>query len=87
MIKLYVDDRRGEPNGWQLAKTITEAIRILATVAVEEVDLDHDIENSEETFEPVARYIALMPKDIRPLVLIHSGNPWAFNKYKEILNY
>lgn len=116
-IKLYVDDQRESPVGWHLAKTITEAIRILSTMEVEEVSLDHDIgklseddfkealnncsinpsnelvdslmriQNTlpKETFEPVARYIASMPKEIRPWVNIHSGNPFAYDRYRDIL--
>ena len=64
------------------ARTITEAIRILATMPVEAVSLDHDIacepnsgnsHTSWETFEPVARYIALM--NSKPEVEIHTANP------------
>lgn len=74
-IKLFVDDIRRCPDGWVPARTVTEAIRLLATQNVEEVSLDHDItcaalakmgqhaphryHSSEETFEPVARFIAV----------------------------
>lgn len=43
-MKLFVDDIRACPQGWTPAKTVTEAIRILATREVEEVSLDHDIQ-------------------------------------------
>lgn len=95
MIKLYVDDVRIPPDkDWKLARTITEAVRILATTPVSEVSLDHDIcyvntdsgRVPEETFEAVAWYIALMPKEHRPVVKIHSGNPLADKKLKAILN-
>jgi hypothetical protein len=67
-IKLYVDDLRPAPVGWTLARTITQAIRILATQDVSEVSLDHDIvfrrnrrlPDESETFEPVCRYIKLL---------------------------
>lgn len=45
-MKLYIDDLRACPPGWQLARTVTEAIRILATQDVEEVSIDHDISHS-----------------------------------------
>ena len=70
-IKLWVDDIRTEPEGWQRARSVTEAIRILDTMEVSEVSIDHDISMkvsvghgdprpfaSPETFEPVARFIA-----------------------------
>jgi Zn finger protein HypA/HybF involved in hydrogenase expression len=59
---------RACPKGWHLARTVSEAIRILSTMAVDEVSLDHDIATycphcqstyfSGETFMPVAQYIA-----------------------------
>lgn len=93
-LKLFVDDIRKEWEGWQLARTITEAIRILATMPIEIVSLDHDIScrlinghehTSNETFEPIARYIALMPEEIRPTVWFHTGNPAGGQKMAEIL--
>lgn len=86
-LKLFVDDLRECPVGWQVARTVTDAIRILAQWDVEEVSLDHDIMDhfdkaSKETFEPVARFIALL-HDYRkshgleavPKVRIHTSNP------------
>lgn len=70
-LKIFVDDLRDPPNTtWHLARTITEAIRILATQDVTEVSLDYDIifkrnkknSSQSETFEPVCRYIALRHK-------------------------
>lgn len=78
-MKLYVDDLRACPSGWHLARTNTEAIRLLASGYVEEISLDHDICSrehltamSDETFCAVAYYIALMEK--KPLVRFHTGN-------------
>lgn len=75
-MRLYVDDIRRCPDGWQLARTVTEAIRILATQDVTEVSLDHDICHEkavddlgtritfscDETYEAVAWYIAALNK-------------------------
>lgn len=68
-MKLFVDDQRECPPGWQLARTIDKAIRILAEQEVSEVSLDHDIaikctikdhcfHASGETYQAVARFIA-----------------------------
>lgn len=80
-IKLFVDDLRPCPDGWHLARTITEAIRILHNMFVSEVSLDYDIvfkrnkrlPEGSETFEPVARYIALL-KHPPTIIRIHTGN-------------
>lgn len=92
-IKLFVDDIRKEPKGWHKVRTITEAIRILATVDVEIISLDHDIEVyckkcyvqmfASETYEPIARYIALM--NPRPEVQFHTSNHWRFRNMCGIL--
>jgi hypothetical protein len=91
-LKLFVDDMRQCPEGWTPAKTVTEAIRILATQEVEEVSLDHDIATpyrmhlstpsfSDETFFPVAYYIATM--EFKPRVRIHTAN---FTRGREMAN-
>lgn len=87
-MKLYVDDLRACPEGWELARTVTSAIRMLAQFSVEEVSLDHDISHyvstdssivkpvaCSETFEAVAWFIAAMPQDLKPKVKFHTANP------------
>lgn len=92
-MKLFVDDLRREPKGWIRTSTITEAIIILATKLVVIVSLDYDIVNScnhrpsepfsNETFEPVARYLALM--EYRPEIQFHTSNHWGFKHMCDIL--
>lgn len=91
-IRLFVDDIREAPEGWHLARTVTAAIRVLATapVRVVEVSLDHDITHDggtcPESFEVVARYIALMPAEARPeKVFIHTANVAMAGKMKKII--
>lgn len=87
-MKLFVDDFRECPPNWQPARTVTEAIRIIASQyhRLEAISLDHDItcvskrgkHPSRETFEAVAHYIAAMEKLAQdgstPHILIHTGN-------------
>lgn len=82
-IKLYVDDLRVPPEGFELARTVTEAITVLATTPVEVLSLDHDVINnqstiqtfSEENFSAVARYVALMHKADQPKVIfLHTAS-------------
>lgn len=85
--RLFVDDLRDCPDGWELIRTITEAVRILDAGGITEISLDHDagyyrpsqtgghIEVGEETFDPIARFIVRLPPDCRPsTVNIHSAN-------------
>lgn len=85
-MKLYVDDVRNAPEGWELCRTITRAIELLATQKVTEVSLDFDAgyhrENGDgsfsfvdsENFSPIAWFISYMPREIRPKVHVHSWN-------------
>jgi hypothetical protein len=89
-MKLYVDDLRKCPEGWHVARTVKEAIRILATVPVEVVSLDHDISFQGrhgidlETFEGVAWFIAFMKWP--PKVYIHTANVLAGQHMAAILS-
>lgn len=88
-MKLFVDDIRRPWDGWELANTITDAIRILSNGYVTIVSLDHDIQQSIpgtrgfETFEPVARYIAIMKE--KPVVQFHTGNPIGGQRMADII--
>lgn len=91
-MKLFVDDLRTCPEGWHVARTVSEAIRVLATMPVEVVSIDHDIAFQGrhgielETFEGVAWYVAAMCVDDRPKqVVIHTGNPMAASRMAGIL--
>lgn len=94
-LKLFVDDIRECPEGWHPARTLTEAVRVLATMPVAVVSLDHDIEsqdysgrrfNSMETFATVAYYLAAMDPGDRPKkVFIHTSNPDGARRMEAIL--
>lgn len=60
-MKLFVDDLRDAPNGWTLARTPGDAIRMLATMRFEEISLDHDAgaeeRAGEDNFQSVAYFI------------------------------
>ena len=96
-MRVFVDDLRVAPEGWVLARTITEAIRMLATQKVEEVSLDHDIayqnergeftgKCSQENYTPVAWYIREMAQESRPgRVYVHTANPDGARSIENIL--
>lgn len=89
-MKLFVDDNREAPEGWTLAKTITDACRAIATFQFDEISLDHDIEGYEqENFTPVAYFIGALYQ-IRhtiPKITLHTGNPVGAERMKQILGY
>lgn len=98
-MKLFVDDIRTPPDDtWHICRNISSAIRALDMFYedVEEINLDHDISHQvvvgkmsrpypcDETFETVARYLAVLKRyqDARqdehriwnPKIQIHTSN-------------
>lgn len=93
-MRLYVDDLRRCPDGWKLARTVTEAISHLYNGRVHEISLDHDIvyvrgndiRMHKEAFMAVAYFMAVMPIELRPeLVRIHTANVDAGWKMHDLL--
>ncbi len=97
-MKLFVDDIRPAPEGWQQARTVTDAIRFLAQFGsqVDEISLDHDISYavevagnqrpfpSPEDFTAVAYYIIkAVPTNVK--ITVHSANPVGAKRIKEII--
>ncbi len=100
-MKLFVDDCRPAPEGWTLAVSITEALKILATQKVEYLSLDHDIEHWDlpegalianpkgtciEDYSAIAWAISMMPEDRVPdIITVHSAWVDAHDKIRSIL--
>lgn len=101
-MKLFVDDIRPAPEGWQQARTVTDAIKCLAHFAesIEEISLDHDISYavevagmqrpfpSPESFQAVAYFIAVLYGQVekKPAITIHTANPVGARELENILN-
>lgn len=100
-MKLTVDDKRAVPMDRVVARTVAEAIRLLDGGGVEDLELDHDIAHEPscgecgaplkfacpETFEPVARFVAMMPPEMRPKsIRLISSNPAGAKAMAAILD-
>lgn len=98
-MKLYIDDIRPAPEGWQQARTVTDAIRFLAMFGeqVDEISIDHDISYavevagtqrpfpSPENFSAVAYFLVVCPWISKPKITIHSANPVGAKYIRDIL--
>lgn len=100
-MKLYIDDIRPAPEGWQQARTVTDAIKTIARFAneIDEISLDHDISYSvsvagtlrpfpsPETFQAVAYFISVLYGHIenKPRITIHTANPVGALELQAIL--
>lgn len=114
-MKLWIDDIRTPPDDtWHIARNVSSAIRALDMFGpdITEISLDHDISHQlimgkmsrpyacEETFEAVARYIALLKTYIEtpeqsqtertpkwnPKIQIHTSNYVGAQNMKKILD-
>lgn len=79
-MRLYVDDIRTPPEGWQIARNYDEAIYYINTGKVTEVSLDHDLGNEgfgwtgNDVLLWIERevYFDHIPK---PVIHVHTSNP------------
>lgn len=80
-MKIYLDDERLAPPGWQQARWPDEVIALLATGAVTDLSLDHDLgDDARGTGYDVILWIeeavatrAFVP----PRIAVHSANSAA----------
>ncbi len=94
-MKLWIDDLRDAPDdSWTEVRKVEPAIRLLAHHLIEEISIDHDIENrpDDETFKPIAYFIGmkfLFRAAVRdpwtPKITIHSMNPVGAKEIYDIL--
>lgn len=93
MDKLYIDDIRDAPEGWNQCRTVTEAIKAIRMFrhSIKEISIDHDISYqielngisrpypSPETFMAVLLYIIeVMPRETK--ITLHTANPVGRNQ-------
>lgn len=90
MRRLYVDDLRPCPEGWDVARNFHQAIVMLDTGDYDEVSLDHDIAsfygNKEMTGNDVLQYLIMKKLEgakVPTTIHVHSANPVGVKKMQE----
>lgn len=76
-MRLYVDDLRPAPDGWVLARTVDEAVRVLRLGNVTELSLDYDLGSPSQTGLHVLRWLesAVQSGTTKlPSMYAHSGS-------------
>lgn len=92
--KLYVDDLRPCPEGWDVARRFHDAIVALETVEYDEVSLDHDIDSFYGMKELTGRDILnwLIARKVEgvkytpAIVRVHSANPVGSATMRDDIN-
>ena len=78
--RLYVDDERACPNGWDLARNYDEAIKMLQETDYYQVSLDHDLGEwnyqVERTGMTILTWLEERQHDghVVPFITIHTAN-------------
>lgn len=77
-MKIFLDDQRETPAGWQRTYTVKDTIMLLQAGVVETVSLDHDLGEGQEDGYEVLRWIEekayFYPDWKIPEIFIHSDN-------------
>lgn len=86
-MKVYLDDERETPEGWERVYHVYQAIEKLATRQVTEISLDHDLGTGEADGYQVLLWIEEQvftdPTYTPPKwIWIHTANPSAKEKMK-----
>ena len=83
-MKVYLDDERETPDGWERVYWPDEAIRLLQTGQVTDISLDHDLGDDERgTGYDVVLWIeeAVLTRGfVPPSIVVHSANSSAREK-------
>ena len=82
MIRLFLDDTRPTPEGWTLARTVTEAKELLQNNTVSAISLDHDLEN-EDGMQLVDWM--LRSNNVPAEIIIHSWNQIGIMRMQTVL--
>lgn len=87
-MRIYLDDERKTPTGWERMYTAWDVIKALRTGQVTEISLDHDLGDDEKygTGYDVLCWIeeqVFVNKITPPKINIHSANTSAVSKMKK----
>jgi hypothetical protein len=85
-MKVFLDDERITPNGWERVYWPDEAIRLLTSGTVEEISLDHDLgDDTRGTGYDVILWIeeaVALRGFCPPKITVHSANSSAASKMR-----
>ena len=83
MKRLFVDDERDFPEGWDIARSFEDAMILLSLIDYDEISLDHDIASWDTDGTELTGYTILCYLERQvleygnkiPFIYIHTANP------------
>ena len=89
-MKIWLDDERPAPEGWQRAYTVPELISLVKSNNVEEISLDHDLGEGNQTGYDFLLWLeaGVYHKTITdiPIIHLHSQNPVGLKNMQMAVN-
>jgi hypothetical protein len=84
-MKLYVDDLRPCPEGWETVGTYEDAVAFLFLHPVEELSLDHDLGHDGTGYDIVKWMFEanIWPKKLR----LHTANPVGRKNMRQLIEH
>ena len=89
MMKLFVDDLRECPEGFEVARTYKEAIDFLENNEVAELALDHDLGEIKHSGYSVMLWLEERANNGLPIpkkITCHSGNPVGKQRIEQVIS-
>jgi hypothetical protein len=89
-MRIWIDDVRPAPEGWEWAKNSTDAIAIIEKTPLQNIDLisfDHDL-GGDDTSVPIVNYVeerVVESGEQAPKMLVHSQNPVGRDNLKRAI--
>lgn len=83
-MKLWVDDERPAPDGWEWARDVQDAIAYLENFNVTEISFDHDLGEREDAYV-LAKWMCYNEK-VPAKIIVHSRNPVGANNIAQFFN-
>jgi hypothetical protein len=85
-MRVWLDDIRPAPKGWNYVATVADAQTLLQTGDVTHLSLDHDL--GEDTPEAYALCLWMAENDVWPTewIGIHSANPVGRDNMRAVIN-
>lgn len=83
-MKLFLDDLRPVPDGYEVARTYEECVKLLSENEVDTLSLDHDLGTKKTGYDIC---LWLVENEVHPnKILIHSANPVGQKNMIQLLN-
>jgi hypothetical protein len=86
-MKVWLDDVREEPGGWTRARTAREAIALLKIGEVEEISLDYNLGECEQSGVAVLNWmLEQVATGWQPprRILVHSEHPYGAEEMRQL---